>query len=498
MRKLVALFFVVSLASLGAADLQQVQYSINAGEQEMLMNTSIYMDCDSSCVGLKWSIPGDSEVLFVRNSRGEMDYSIEDRKIDIPGSRANGRENETVKIGLRVEEPAGEIYDGLYQRRISVPSFNGVETTGFVQNPDLISGRVGFGFEHSFSSSEMRFRGEGPTNLRIKFGEGEQTRYFEFFGTRPDDTEAAYEVPIGVLGFQQKFKRFPVAVMTDPDYDTSVNSWSDGEYVGGIIRIREPSSIENSFVPVLGHEVVHGLNDRELNWDQTRSSYFDEGTAKYVESLLRKKLYNEGEINRKPAELFGDEREYRVRRDGQTYIYTVPPKGDREVLWNYYQDGSDFMKDWNAFNTGADTRSFGYAYSELIIANYIARDEGSISRVYENLQVDREISDPGEKWQVFSDHLDMTPCNYEDRQRFENCLDEINEYDYPIYSATPSGVENTPLQIDRLKVPNRTEPSGGFSVGSIGSGPEKLELRSFFSGFIGYLGSLFQDLAASF
>ncbi len=288
--------------------------------------------------------------------------------------------------------------------------------------------------------------------------------------------------------------------MTDSDYDRLVNEWSSGEYVGGGIKIREPESIEDSFVPVLAHEVVHGLNDRRLNWDETRSSYFDEGVSKYVESLMRKKIYNEGKTNRKPAELFGEEKEYRIRRDGQRYIVTVPPKGDKEVLWNYYQQDRDFMKEWSAFSSSdSDTRSFGYAYSELVVSNYIARDGGSIRQLYSDLKVDRKIRSTEEKWNLLSEHLDMTPCKYEDRQRFENCIDDINNYDFPIYSAQPQQDRSGTIQIDRLEVPNRTEPSNNLpslDTGNLSSTGNQVE--GFLSGFLRYLGSLIQDLAASF
>lgn len=503
MRKLIAGFSLLLLVGLAGAELQEVQYSIDTDESMSEINTSVYMSCDSTCTGLKWSIPDNSEVIFVRNSRGEMDYEEAENTVNIPGSRANGRENETIKIGTRIDEEADEVYEGLYQRTISIPSFQGVETTGFVYNEDLISGRIGFGFDYSFTGGEMRFKGQGPTNVRVKFGEGQKSNYFEFFGSKPEGTDSAYEVPIGVLGFQQRFERFPVAVMTDADYDRLVNEWSSGEYVGGGIKIREPESIETSFNPVLAHEVVHGLNDRRLNWDQTSSSYFDEGVSKYVESLMRKKMYNEGETDRKAAELFGEEKEYRIRRDGQRYIYTVPPKPSKdgkEILWNYYQEERDFMRNWSAFSSSdPDTRSFGYAYSELIIANYIARDGGSIRELYNDLEVDRRIVTTEQKWNLLSNYLDMTPCKFDDRQRFENCLEEINSYDFPVYSAQPSQDRSTEIRIVRLEVPNRTEPSNklpSLETGNLSSTGNQVE--GFLSGFISYLGSLIQDLAASF
>ena len=495
MRKLVFAFSLVLMIGFATASIQEVQYSIDTGVEGSEINTSIFMSCDSACTGLRWSVPENSEVLFVRNSGGEMDYEIEESKIDVSGSRAKGRENETIKIGLRTEKEADEIYEGLYQRSLSIPSFSDVETTGFVRNENLLSGRIGFGFDYSFTDEEMRFKGKGPTNVRIKFGKGQSSKYFEFFGSKPEETESAYEVPIGVLGFRQNFNSFPAAVMTDSDYDRIVNEWSDGEYVGGSLKIREPKSIGEGFLPVLAHEVVHGLNDRRLNWDQTRSSYFDEGVAKYVDSLMRKKLYNDEEIDRPPQELFGEEVRYDPDPSDREY-YEIPSKGDKEMLWSYYQNDRDFMKTWNAFEADSETRKFGYAYSKVRIDNQISRENGSIRDLYSEFSFDKKINDPDEKWDVFSQYLTMDPCNYDSRERFESCIEQINDYDYPVYSAQPdSSSEFESIQINRLKVPNRTEPSGSLSQirkGNVDVNEE--DVNNFVSRFIDYLLSLFNSL----
>jgi len=253
-----------------------------------------------------------------------MDYEVIANSVDIPGTRARGRENETIKIGTKVNEEADEIYRGLYQRTLSIPSFKGIDTTGFVQNETLSLEELVLVLIILFKRGNEVQRQRTYTNVRIKFGKGNESSYFEFFGLNPENTESAYEVSIGVLGFQQKFGKFPVAVMTDSDYDRLVNEWSSGEYVGGGIKIREPGSIKDSFTPVLAHEVVHGLNDRRLNWDQTSSSYFDEGVSKYVESLMRKKMYNEGETNRKPGELFGKKNRIQSQRKwSKIYLYSA-------------------------------------------------------------------------------------------------------------------------------------------------------------------------------
>lgn len=472
----------------------EVQYEITADRDKVFVNTTLQLDCETNCPvnswRLDWGIPEGAEIVSIRDSLGKIeDYTVSNDQVSIRTNQGPRRNSETVEIKMLLRRDADEIYSGLFKRSLSLPGFEGEKTSGFIQSPGLLSARTNYGFRMSFEGERMVFAGTGPVNLRIKSGEGYETRYFSFFGERANGTEIAYEVPIGMTGIVQEFERFPVAVMPDSIYEEKVNQWSAGEYVGGAIQIRSPGSIEDEFLPVLAHEVVHGLNDRVLNWDRTSSSYFDEGTSKYVEYLLKRKLYASGEIDSKPAELFGEEVEYRKGR----YIYTVKPKGDREKLWNYYQDGSDFMKRWNAIESRPENRDFGYAYSELVIRNYVANMNGSLRQLYREIDPGREVDDPEVKWSIYSRELDMTPCKYDSRERFEQCLESVNSYDYPVYSAQPDRSNRT-LELERLEVPNRTsETRPGISRIS----GEDTSFGEFVKGFIDYIISLFQGLAAS-
>lgn len=491
MRKLLAaLLFLFLIGNVAG----EVQYSIQADKNTIAKNSTISMECSNTCPGLTWTLSPNEMVLGVRDGKGQItDYEVVDGNLKIPGRRFTGQER-VIELRTRINRYAEEIHDGLHKRTLQLSGFKDEKTTGTIKAKNLASGRVGFGFEMSFSEDEMRFRGEGPVNTRIKFGDGYETRYFSFFSAEPEDTGLAYEVAVGTTGLVQEFERFPVAVMDDDTYDIKVNSWSSGEYVSGAIQIRNQESIEKDFLPVLSHEVVHGLNDRKLNWDNTRSTYFDEGIGKYVEFLVKKKL----EGQERTRELFGDDVSYKERKNGKLYRYTLPSKGDEDQLWGYYRRDQDFMKHWNAMSGGdPETRKFGYAYSELIIRNYIARMNGSLRELYREIDVDRQVENPDVKWQLYSEHLDMTPCKYDSRERFEECLDTINKYDYPVYSAEPVRSEE-PLKIDRLKVPNRSQ-SKPPTVDQVSSG--EATLMQFLQGFIDYLGSMvssvFQALAAS-
>lgn len=452
MRKYMVLFAVILVFS--SVGVGEVFYEIDADEGQVLMNTTIKLDCTRDCPVNRWSLtwtrPDNAEILWINDSLGRIDdYDVQGDRIILTTNTGDRRYEEYVKLAFRIDEPAEEIHDGLYKRQLSLPGFNGERTAGFLENPSLVSGWTSFGFNTSYADDSMNFSGTGPLILRTKFGEGGETEYFEFFGNVDQDTDLAYTIPVGTLGFYQGFERFPVAVLPDGKYNRTVNEWSAGEYVGGVIRIRE--GLEEDFTPVLAHEVVHGLNDRELNWDSTSSSYFDEGTGKYVEFLVKKKM------GQRTAELFGDPVTYTERQGAMLYQYTIPSKGSREQLWQYYQNNGEFMKTWNA--NKPSQRDFGYAYSELVVRNYIARENGSLRQLYRELDVNQKIENPEVKWGVYSEHLDMTPCDYSSRAQFDSCLDEINDYDYPVYSAVPNRT-STQISVQRLEVPEREPPTG--------------------------------------
>ncbi|MFB6208156.1 MAG: hypothetical protein ABEJ69_02305 [Candidatus Nanohaloarchaea archaeon] len=486
MRRKILLLFLILFAVQAAAG--QVNYVLDSDADQVVVNTSVKLGCDGECPGrwdLSWSRPKNAEIVSITARRGEVtDYEITGDRLSIR-TRGSGGNPEIIDMSFRVTRDAEEIHQGLYKRELSLPALSGERTQGILYQEELISGWASFGFGTSYTNTTMKFRGNGSLILRWKFGNGTETEYFQFFGGSHEGTDVAYEVPVGTMGFYQEFKRFPVAVLPDEKYNRTVNRWSAGEYVGGVIRIRE--SLEDDFVPVLAHEVVHGLNDRELKWDATSSTYFDEGVGKYIEFLVHRKLYNESVIDKKPAELFGEPVRYDPDPTDRTY-YTIPSKGDKDRLWQYYQENRSFMKNWAAFSSEPPNRGFGYAYSELMIRNYIVHQNGSLRGLYRELNVTREVKDPDVKWSIYSEHMDMTPCKYGSREKFNACLEEINHYNYPTYSAPERNA--TELVIEKLELPNREKPA----VPKFGSRSLERYLQALLEWFKAFL----QDVAASF
>jgi hypothetical protein len=439
----------------------QIYYEIDADENQLLMNSTVKMSCDTAmdnCPVSVWTLtlnkPESSEVLNVNSSFGDVKrYNVRGDQITIEVSSEQPQSSVAIMINYRIDDKAKEIKDGLYYRQIGLPGFSGEKNYGTIDADNLINGGVSYGFRSSIGERALNFTGSAPSNAWINFGEGYETDYYEFFGAEPESSEKAYEISVGTTGVVQRFERFPVALLDNTKYNETVNRWSSGQYINGKLVLRE--DLKKDFLPVLAHETVHGLNAEAMAWDQTESAYIDEGTSKYIEFLVRKT-----EISHPTRELFGEEVSYIREKNGNRYRYTLPPKGSKEALWQYYENDREFMKRWSS-STG--NRDFGYAYSELIIRNYVANMNGSVSQLYSELKRDDAVDSNNKKWEYYSQLVDLTPCKYESRERFESCLETINEYDYPVYSASPERTGSTSLKVEKLEVPEQKTSDSGYS-----------------------------------
>lgn len=458
-----ALVLSIILLFAGSAAANDAYYELEVGQDEILMNTTVKLECgNEQCPHnwrLSWQMPKDAEILSIEDSRGPIEnYEIQNGGIVATSNQDSERDPETFRMSFRINREAEEIYGGLYKRQFSLRSFEDAKTTGEVRVDNFLSSSTGYGVETSVAENNLSFRSVGPLNLRVKFGQGNRTEYYEFFGGSPENSSMPYEIAVGTTGEQLQVNRLPVALLPGALFNESVSEWSSGEYVSGSAQMRQ--GLEDEFLPVLAHETVHALNDRKLKWDGTSSSYFEEGTSRHIEYLVKKKLYGEGEIDRPPRELFGES----VRFDPDptdNYYNTLPSKGSADVLWGYYQNDQEFMKQWNPFESRPEYRDFGYAYSELMIKHHLVTTNQSMRDVYTRLDVQKEINDPQEKWSIFTEKMDTTPCKYETREKFDECLENANTYEYEVYSAEPSDDISQSFTVERLEVPERKEVNQG-------------------------------------
>lgn len=455
MKKLLILAAVVFL---GSAVSGQVTYSIDAGVDQAEINTTAVVECNedsSSCPvnswSLQWNIPENSVVRNISDSQGEVDsYERTGDVLEILTNTGPPRTSEKIHIDIVDGSNAEEITDNFYRRSISLSGFSGKSNSGEASADSLLSSRITRDFRKSYDDNSVVFSGSGAGNIRLNFGNGAEKQYYSFFGTERNGS-LAYRVAVGTTGLRQSYRLIPVAVLDRDEYNDQVFSWSEGEYGSGVIKLRQ--GLGEDFQPVLAEETVHAFNDDALSFDSSSSTWLDEGLAGYVQSMVRRSL----EGAERSRTLFGDETSYTIRENGSRYRITKPSKGDREVLWNYYDENRSFMRHWSPGEVEPDVRSFGYAYSELIVKNSVSNNN-SIRELYRDIETDEKLESNEEKWSYYSQYLDLTPCRFEDRERFDRCLDRVNSYDYRVLSASEMPeVQGEEVTVEELETPNYTE-----------------------------------------
>ena len=450
MKKVILVLISIALISLASAE---TVHRVEADEQRINVNSTIGLECGDRCPVNNWqfsyTLPEDSKIISIQDSIGEIDtYTLRGQNLRLETNEGSPRRKERLQINYVIQRHSNE-EGGLQMREIAFAGFTEETTSGSIKADDLISGRTTHGFEASFGSREFNFTGEGPVQVNFNFGDGFRQKYYEFFSTpggknQVNNSEISYEIALALVGRQNSFDRIPVLIYGE-GYDTENFEWSAGAYRASTVRVKNSDEMR----PVLSHETVHSLNNPLLNWDRTSSAWFDEGVARHAESLMRKQLYRTGQSDRRPANLFGEEISYTDFDKGLDY--TVSSKGDREQLWRYYQQNKSFMKDW-APRKG--NRDFGYAYSELIIKNYLYRG-GNLNQLYSQIDQSETIESNEEKWRIYSRHMDLTPCKTSSRQAFNQCLDNINEYDFDVKRASPSGDTRSTIDIREVELPER-------------------------------------------
>lgn len=455
MRKLLILAAVVFLGSTVSG---QVTYSIDAGIDQAEINTTAVVECDgdsSSCPvnswSLQWNIPKNSVVRNISDSQGDIDsYERTGDVLEIQTNTGPPRTSEKIHIDIVDRENAEEITDNFYRRSVSLSDFSGKSNSGEASADSLLSSRITRDFQKSYDDNSVVFSGSGAGNIRLNFGNGTEKQYYSFFGTERNGS-LAYRVAVGTTGLRQSYRMIPVAVLDEDEYNDQVFSWSEGEYGSGVIKLKQ--ALGEDFQPVLAEETVHAFNDETLSFDRSSSTWLDEGLAGYVQSMVRRSM----EGSERARSIFGEDTSYKVHENGSRYRITKPSNGDREVLWNYYDENRSFMKKWSPGEVEPDVRSFGYAYSELIVRNYVSNNN-SIRELYREIETNEKLESNEEKWSYYSQYLDLTPCRFEDRERFDRCLDRVNSYDYRILSASEiPEVQGEEVTVEELETPNYTE-----------------------------------------
>lgn len=463
---------ILTLTGSGAA-ITSYDIALDDGAAEINATIELYADSGETESGWRLSrpLPDGAVIHRINDSQGVIeDYTFDGRTLQFETNRAHPREKEVVDIHFTVPDVVQEEYRGVDLVRLRLAGFPDRqddvpdEVTEVVLTADrqILDHSYSFGFDTELSDRSAKYRGDGPVNLYLTVSDtGEQYEHFTLFGAgNLTEADGMYGIVRAITGHRPSINRHPVIVLPDEEYDREVDAWSSGQYrTGGLIFIRESvMADERDMLPVLFHEVAHAYNEDPLRWTDTELGWFDEGIAKYVEFLIR------SEQGTPQAEIFGDEVTWTgpCRSQPGQCRFTLSPRGTPDQLWDYYQRDSDLMTAWSPEDApDVETRRFGYAFAELVIRHYVhAEGFDALHPVYrELLAIDEEVSDQSAATERVLSIMDtsLRPCDADDRDAFEQCLEEVNAMEPAVPDTVTIANQTTEITITPIERPEPPE-----------------------------------------
>lgn len=419
-------------------------YNITPKGKDALVNVTFTLEADQryDVWQITWELPQQTEVLYIKDERGLItSYSIDNEllKFETNSLRSNKR---TINLNLLVKNAISDDFAPLYKLQLSLPGFTNQETIANVYFPNIISGDASYGFTEYYEDNFAQFVGNESLDLIIFYSfSGRDYEHYILFG--PGDLSQADElfslIP-NITGAKVPFKKFPVVVLSDQEFDAKIKYWGSGTHMRGGVIVMKKSAMNNPYnTSIIIHETVHGFNAKALKWAQVNVTWFDEGIASFMEYLVNQKF------NLRQSELFG--KSLYFTQDGKRFIQKS--RGNKEDLWNYYKNRQDFMFLWNTDN--AATRDFGYAFSELVIRDVVKKNGlEKLNEAYKEFKkINKSVTSIDEFNDIILKTLDhnFRPCYYLDRSLFNKCLDEINNQKITIIGFNDVYPEETILPV---------------------------------------------------
>ncbi|MFP4115706.1 MAG: hypothetical protein ACLFTQ_00665 [Candidatus Aenigmatarchaeota archaeon] len=422
------LSFLLTFLFFAASSSAEVVHEVELQGNEALVTSRAFLETENEIThyDIKLELDTGAEVEGVENPSGEVSFELENDTLDLMLESGLPRKEHVFEMNWTVPGVKREQFPELMKVELGLFGFEGEETRAVVKDEEVLSWHEPLHYRSAFSNGSLKFSGESYLNLLAhSSGEGEATENYHYFqGLDVEEAEEFFPLLESVTGTENPHRRFPTVVLNDSIYDERMSFWSDGTYrTGGFIAVRENLTRFRETATLI-HEATHGFNERALKWDGTGTDYYDEGLAQFTEFLVYEV------VDRPRAEIFGESVDF--REEGERRRFSS--RSSAEELWNYYQDGEDWIVGWSPRNEQTDeARRFGYALSELIVRKHVEENGvESLRDVYKNLsEVEKRIEDPEEKAEIMERELEtLRPCESDNRTEFERCLEEINDQDF--------------------------------------------------------------------
>jgi len=434
--KIILLLFGILLAfAFANAQINYIDCNLELQDDSVIADITLYLEAENAVNYFVISMPfyENGSVLGLADSLGEIkDYEIEGNILTIRTNSSAKRREDIIKLKVKIDGLAEERFSNIYFVKFSLPAEQKTKVSFRAYGKRILGFDTASGFRGSLKNGELKIFGIGPfitsffySKAGKRFGKfillNRSTLTDEKIGKSLERASELYFIVSAVLGIELDANEFAVLVLSDDEYKEKINEYSEGVYsTGGLIVIKESVFEKKEAPAVVLHELTHEINAKIMAWNNSGTSWFDEGLAKFVEYLTKKRL------GLRTNNLFYGVVQY---SDAQ-YTYTLNPSSNWKLLEQYYDKNERFMLEWNADN--ANIREFGYAFSELFIREYIKENGfGALHRALrELLKINQSVNDPKEFSRAVLEALDakLEPCRRESEEELLACIKELNRF----------------------------------------------------------------------
>lgn len=426
------LFFAFLFSSVFS---QEITYKVEVMNSKAFITSFLLLESKKKVNFFQASVllPEKAKVLTISDSKGEIkDYSVMGKNLNFQTNYSIAKKQEMVKIEMVADSVVDKKFAPLNSIEFSFPGFEGKPIIVEISVPGIIAFETLNDFNYFLDSNKLVLQGKGASSVKLFYSSsGMQTKkyvVFNFSGLSDAElynkgfkfADRDYWVLGQITGLSLPFKKIPVVVLKDHEFEKEINSYSEGLYrTGGIIVIKESAFKENA-ASIIIHESIHAINAQVFSWNASNTAWFDEGTAKLGE-FIEKIILKEQTPN-----LFNEKKTY---YKGNTK-YILSPYSDIQLLFDYYDNNKDFMLYWHPSNADETTREFGYTFAELFVKEFVINNgfEGLRKKYKEFLKVKKTFSSPELASQKILSILqtDLKPCFSEDREKIKQCIKKVN------------------------------------------------------------------------
>ncbi|MCJ7450768.1 MAG: hypothetical protein MUP58_03450 [Candidatus Nanohaloarchaeota archaeon QJJ-9] len=469
MKKILIILGILAFFTIVAQGVVSSEVEVRNSTARVNSTFNLYAEEETNYWNTEWQIPEKAEIISIKDSLGEIEnYERIGGAISFETNRGDRRNRETVKVSYKIPNAIKTWQDEVKVLQLQISGFNDryeeydeEKTYARVEVPEKVLGTSeNLGFRSSFEGGAANFSGEGPLNFKVTYTDLE-SNYTHFIPVSPvnlSEADRLYPILESFTGRKADFRKFAVMTLPEGEYGEKLEAWSDGRYKkGGLIFIKESRANDSRFTGLVLHEAMHGFNQRPMKWVRTRSTMFDEGSSRFIETYVNQKK------GLHTSELFGNDTIWRGECEGKEGYcrLTLPPRGTSEQLWEYYKENKSFMMGWTPSESGSVT--FGYAYGELIVRQlFVEKGAVGIREAYNRLEeVETPVKNSEEYWQGLKETLktDLEPCKSSEKQKLVQCIKEANSELSKIPSDVDIGEEEENVNYTEL------DPEGAGETG---------------------------------